>query len=175
MSFSNLFLQRRKDAPVFAAVFIVVLFFAGCQMEPEDSTGNLHGVWINIYRDPGGEYPDFETTIIIDTENKTIEYTDSYNAIIVNSPDFSSAYGVLIIQFTKYGDWGEEPTTEHSNAGSYGAFYWRDLGINSVRMADAYEEWNHALAGTPEEAQEKFTNDKAGDYIDWSIVGIYTK
>ena len=158
----------------FFIILIMSLLIISCDID-EDETGNLNGTWINLYHDPSGEYEDFETKIIINTANKTVEFAGSYEANITNSPNFSSANGILIIQFTKYGDWGEEPATEHDNVGSFGALYWRDLGINSVKLADAYEDWDHAIYDTLEEAQAKFTIDRAGSYIDWSIVGFYTK
>ena len=158
----------------FFIILIMSLFHISCDID-EGEVGNLNGVWINLYHDPSGEYDDFETIITINTANKTVVYKGSYEAKISNSPDFSSAGGVLIIQFTKYADWGEEPSTEHDNVNKFGALYWRDLKHNSVRLADAYIGWDHAIFDTSEEAQEKFTIDKIGDYIDWSIVGLYTK
>lgn len=149
-------------------IFIIFVFlFMGCQPESDDA-GNLDGTWVNISQS-------YETIIKINAENKTVEYTGSYNATIENSPNFISTNGVLIIKFTKYGDWGEEPTTEHTNVGRYGALYWVNMGLNSVKLADAYIGWDHAITETLQEAQEMFTIDKVGDYIDWAIIGVYTK
>ena len=149
------------------------LLLAGCSTEPDE--GNLHGTWVNVFRDPAGELPDFITTIKINTSIMTIEYVGDYEGTIINNPDFSAVNGVIIIRFTKYGDWGEEPTLEHENVGKYGALYWRDLGLNSVRMADAFIGFDRAMFNTIGEAQINFTMDKASDYIDWSIIGIYTR
>ena len=82
---------------------------------------------------------------------------------------------MLIIQFTKYADWGDEPATEHNNVNKFGALYWRELKLNSVRLADAYIGFDHAIFTTLEEAQENFTIDKIGNYVDWSIIGLYKK
>ena len=158
----------------FLIILIMSLFVISCSIDDVE-VGNLNGTWINLYHDPSGEYPDFETIIIINTADKTVVFTGSYEANIVNSPDFSSVVGVLIIQFTKYADLGEEPAAEHDNVGSFAALYWRDLGINSVKLADAYEGFNRAIFNTLEEAQANFTIDRAGSYINWSIVGFYTK
>lgn len=156
---------------IFFALFAVILLL-GCQID--DDTGNLHGTWINVY-DPGGEN-EFTTTIIINSSAKTIEYADSYEGEIINSPDFSAVNGVLIIKFTKYCDFMyPPPISTHSNVNKFGALYWRELTIGSVLMADAYDGLDHLIFDTIEEAQTAFTIDKANNYVDWSYVGTYTK
>ncbi|MDR0443758.1 MAG: hypothetical protein LBH44_10150 [Treponema sp.] len=130
-------------------------------------TGNLNGTWSNVYED-------WITTIKINTSAKSIEYIGAYKGTIANSPDFSAANGVLIIQFTKYWEW-DSLDENPDKAGKYGALYWRDLKPDSVYMADAYTGFAHTMFEKYSDAEAAFTPDNAGDYVDWSIVGIYTK
>jgi hypothetical protein len=168
-------LLQAKWSEVFAlACLSVALLFSACQTE-DDMAGYLDGVWINGYQG-------YITKITINTSMKTIEYEGSYEGTIENNVDFSSVNGVLIIKFTKYWEWiendGEWISAENPNSdciGHYGALYWKGLTANSVYMADAYEGSNHIMFNDPQDAQTNFTMDKAQDYIDWSVVGPYTK
>ncbi|MCL2068131.1 MAG: hypothetical protein FWG99_11800 [Treponema sp.] len=164
-------LQRRKATAVFVVLFAALLFM-GCPME-DGETGSLNSVWSN---NANG----FITTIKIDASAKTIDYVGSYEGKIVNSPNFNAANGVLIIEFTKYIDWDytSEPYTSSENPekeGKYGALYWKELKSKSVYMADAYTGWDHAMFDTIENAEVEFTLDKVNNFVDWSIVGLYTK
>ncbi|MCL2139940.1 MAG: hypothetical protein FWH41_10490 [Treponema sp.] len=164
-------LHRNRGVKVFTALFLVSMFIA-CSMEDEES-GNLNGIWSN---NANG----YISTIKIETSSKTIDYADNYQGKIVNSPNFTAANGVIIIEFTKYINWdySSEPYTSSENfekIGKFGALYWKQLKPNSVYMADAYIGWEHAMFDTIENATEKFTMDNVGDYINWSIVGPYKK
>jgi hypothetical protein len=148
---------------------------SGCKTEEED-TGNLVGTWVNV----AGENGEYVTTITI--TNSTVVYSGSYEGTVSNSPDFEASYGVLIIEFTKYADWGSEPSVTHDNVGKFGALYWKDLTTSSVSLADAYKKVNpedpyasHTMFDTLVEAEAAFTNDAVGEYIDWSITSPYTK
>jgi len=164
----------RRSASI--AVLLMILLFAGCTEEQEDTTiGHLNGVWIN-------NSAGYITTIKIDTSAKTVEYVNSYKGDIVNAPDYTAVNGVLIIKFTKYWDmdYSSYPdityTENTTNIDKYGALYWKGLTDNSVYMADAYDaSYNHVMFDDFSEAQTNFTIDKVGDYIDWSIVSPYTK
>ena len=152
------------------------LLFTGCNTEPEtvDTAGNLNGTWKNVASYGGTDYI---TIIKINTSAKTIVYEDSYEGQIANSQDFTATNGVLIIKFTKYADWGEEPSTSHANVGKFGAMYWTGLTSNKVSFADAYTGYVHFIVDTIEAAQTAFTPaaDKVGTYVDWSITSPYIK
>jgi hypothetical protein len=158
--------------------FVLVLCLAagalgltGCPTEPDD-TDNLIGTWTNVWHPD--EEDEYITTVII--TDKTVVYQGSYEGTIANEPDFEAASGVFIIKFTKYAtDYDGNPVTTHANVGKYGALYWRDLTSSSVFMADAYTSYTHTLVDTLPNATAAFTEDKVGDYIDWSMVGAYTK
>ena len=168
MSFLNLFqpgsLRRHFSRSVFALCVLIclsaALLLTGC------STGD----------DPSLQ--EFITTIRIDTSDMTIEYEDSYKGKIVNSipPDFSASSGVLIIRFTKYADFmNPPPVAEHEHVGRYGALYWTGLQNNTVKMADAFIEFNRAIFNTLTEAEAEFTMESVNDFINWGMVGEYTK
>jgi hypothetical protein len=171
-------LRRHWARGVFALAVMFclsALLFTGCK-EP-DNSGNLNGVWRDSYGD------------IITINASTIKYQysgpmDYYEGTIVNSPDFTAASGVLIIQFTEYYDFVYESSPPYSltshtkntaNYGKYGALYWKDLTPNSVSMSDAYESGSHKIFDSLPLAQANFTMDRAGNYVDWSITSPYTK
>jgi hypothetical protein len=165
----------RKYAGV--VVLLMVLLLAGCATDDENAaTGHLNGVWINNAND-------YITTIKINTLAKTIEYAGGYEGTIENAPDFTAANGALIIKFTKYWEWiendGKWTSAENPNSdciGKYGALYWKGLTDNSVYMADAYDtSYNHVMFDKLQTALTNFTMDNVGNYVDWSIVGPYTK
>ena len=150
-----------------------VLLVTGCSSNGTEP-GHLDGVWINVFRMQGE--PDFITEIRIDAEAQTILYVDSYEGTIVNSPDWTAAHGVLIIEFTRYNDFMEPPPrSDHPNVGKFGALYWRDLSRGSVFMADAYIGFDPALFDTIQEAQTNFTLHNVETFIPWGITGLYTK
>ncbi|MDR1029984.1 MAG: hypothetical protein LBL76_03825 [Treponema sp.] len=174
------FLKKRVVGNAFPLLFGLCLvlgaavFFSGCKTDEEDDTGNLVGKWENVYHDPNGAYPDFTT--IIEITGETVVYTGSYEATIANEPDFETSYGVLILKFTKYAtDYDGNPVATHANVGKFGALYWKDLTDSSVSLADAYKDYVHQLVDTLDTAKTTFTNDKIGDYIDWSGTSPYNK
>jgi hypothetical protein len=152
-------------------LFTLGTLLLGCPGEPDPAS--LVATWENVYHDPNGTYPDFTTTINI--TSGTVIYTGSYEAEIANEPDFEASYGVLILKFTKYANWGETPSTTHANVGKYGAMYWKDLTDSSVSLADAYTSGAHTMTDTLTAAKAAFTNDKAGDYIDWALTSSYNR
>jgi len=122
----------------------------------------------------------------------TIVYEENYEGDIVNFPDYTAPNGVLIFKFTKYwetnwemidpnGDFEDmnnwtsttEETDKHN--GKFGAVYWRDLKVGSVRMADAYSGFTHVILPDIATAHTNFTLERTGEYVDWSITGTYTK
>jgi hypothetical protein len=164
----------RKTVPVFAVLCFCfgTLLFSGCT-QPAQESGNLAGTWTNV---SGG----YTTTITITSD--TVTYAESYEAAIVNKPDFEAANGVLIIKFTQYADYRSDLSTSHANVGKYGALYWKELTASSVSIADAYKKVNaadeypsHTMFDTLAEAQGAFTIGKVAEYIDWSITSPYAK
>jgi len=144
------------------------LMFVSCSND-DNSSGNLDGTWDAGYG-----------TVIINTSDKTVVYTGNYEGIIVNSPNYTASSGVLIVQFTKYANWGDPaPSTSHANAGKYGALYWSGLKTGSVKLADAYNQttYTHVMFNTLVEADAAFTPaaDKVGTYVNWSIIAPYQK
>lgn len=163
----------RKGFPLFAVLCVVVgaAVLSGCDTG-NPTPGILTAKWTNI---SGG----YTTTITI--TDSSVVYHGTYEAAIVNKPDFTASDGVLIIRFTKYADWDGEPSTTHGNVGKYGALYWKELTASSVSLADAYKKINdtdqfpsHTMFSEIGQAQAAFTNDAVGDYIDWSITSPYT-
>jgi hypothetical protein len=157
----------KKAAILTLALFLSAgLLFVSCA--DNESSGNLNGTWDDGY-----------SPVIINSSAKTIVYTDSYEGNIVNSPGYTASSGVLIIQFTKYADWGgPAPSTSHANVGKYGALYWTELTASSVRLADAFDKtYARVMFDTLAEANAAFTPaaDKVGNYIDWSITAPHTK
>ena len=145
--------------------------FTGCNTD-DDTAGNLNGTWDYIN-------PTYNYYVAINTSAKTIVYQNSYEGTIENSPDYTATDGVLIIKFTKYADWGDTPSTSHTNVGKYGAMYWTEQTVTSVKLADAYDSsFNHVIFNTLPEAQEAFTPaaDKVGNYVSsWSGIAPLTK
>ncbi|MDR2403451.1 MAG: hypothetical protein LBD78_05430 [Spirochaetaceae bacterium] len=171
----SVFSLRKKMIPLFITVFLFTLtaLLPGCKHEP-DEKGSLAGVWKNVYHDPTGEYPDYVTEITI--TGNTVVYQGSYEAEIVNTPNFEAPYGVLIIKFTKYAtNYDGNPVTTHANVGKYGALYWKDLTVSLVYLADAYTGYTHRMFTNLQAAQMAFTDEKVGDYVDWSITSPYNK
>jgi len=156
----------KKAAFLTLALFLSTgLMFVSCA--DNESSGNLNGTW-----------DDGWSPVIINSSARTIVYTGSYEGNIVNSPSYTASSGVLIIQFTKYADWGgPAPSTSHANVGKYSALYWTELTAGSVRLADAYEGYNRVMFATLGEANASFTPaaDKVGNYVDWGITAPYTK
>ena len=175
---------RSKSAGIgILIILIVVLLFTSCQTDTDDSK-SLNGSWSDEYGN-----------IIINTAAGTIIYAGSYEGKIANSPspDYSAVSGVLIIEFTKYWDveWVPDPDDSENwiavseenteNIGKFGALYWTDLTLNSVRMSDAgtggMYDYEHTMFNTITEAQAAFTpyQDKVITYVDWSALTPYTK
>jgi len=151
-------------------VLFAIFVFFGCQPVDEE-TGNLNGTWFF------GSDPFYK----INTTAKTIEYVDNYQGNIINSPDFTAANGVLIIEFTKYfewdySDWPNSVSVENpDNIGKFGALYWTELKLNSVRLADYWDEnFSHVLFDELTEAVEFFKIEKLVG-ISWSGIAPYTK
>ena len=169
--------QRMKTHPKKTVFSVFVLFiclaFASCSSDADDS-GNLNGKWTFI----SGAY---SYSITVNASEQTIVYENSYEGQIANSPDYGAVNGVLIIKFTKYveADYSNYPdvTYNETNAynGKFGALYWNELKAHSVKMADAYEGYSHAMYSTFEEALANFTMNKAGSYVDWSITAPLSK
>jgi hypothetical protein len=178
---------KRAVSLVLALGFVVgALLLAGCPME-DDDTSNLVSHWQNIYAE--GTENEYITNIhITDT---TVVYENSYEAAIVNSPDFEAKYGILIIQFTKYlaPDYTNWPAVEYqenpANVGKYAGLYWNDLTSSSVKLADAYDKSQadpvtgsgavHKIVDDLETARSTFTDDAVSDFIDWSGVSPYNR
>jgi len=145
--------------------------FTGCNTD-DNTAGNLNGTWKDNF-----------STIIINTSAKTISYENNYEGQIVNSPNFTTTDGVLIIKFTKYwdADYSGYPnvvyTENTTNINKFGAMYWTGLTSDQVSLADAYTGYTHTMLDTIETAQTAFTPaaDKVGTYVDWSITSPYTK
>jgi hypothetical protein len=148
--------------------------FTGCKTDEDDDPVILDGTWKNVASYDGIDYI---TIIKINTSAKTIVYEGSYEGQIANAPNFNDKNGVLIINFTKYADWGADPSTSHANVGKFGAMYWTGLTAKQVSLADAYSGWDHVMFDTIGEAQTAFTPaaDKVSTYVDWSITAPYTK
>jgi len=169
-------LNEKGKRFVFTALVLVLLsaFLVSCDKEPK---ANLNGTWNYT----SGNY---SYDIKINTTAKTIEYGTNYKGNIVNSPNYEDASGVIIIEFTYYYEtvYGGPPeyavissgeTTKYN--GKYGAMYWKDLTLDSVYLADAYESSTHAMRDSLAQAQADFTLSKVGNYINWSYISPYTK
>jgi hypothetical protein len=178
------FISNRRFARRIVFAFFVMLclsaalLFAGCSGAGAGAgaKGNLNGTW-----DDGFGYG----LVLINTSAKTVIMKDDYEGTIVNSPDFTAANGVLIIKFTQYitkvydssppYDFTSTPTPE--NIGKFAALYWTELTVNSVKLADGYEGFDHVMFATQELAEAAFlpAADTVGTYAPWGITAVYTK
>jgi hypothetical protein len=153
----------KKIFPLVFALVMGALLLSGC--DSGDPKAWLPDTWTNV---SGGF-----TTIITITPT-TVSYSDSYEGIIANAPDFEASDGILIIKFTKHAEWnGESMVFSDTNIGKYGALYWKELTPTSVSLADAYTGFDPALFDDLSTAKANFTHDNEGMYINWSITAPY--
>jgi hypothetical protein len=112
------------------------------------------------------------------------EWSDySFTGTIKNKPDFTQKAGVIIVEYTKKPIYGQYETTSPYSltggappSGSFMGIYWRDLTTVSVKLANAYDSSNTETETTTlDDAITKFTERKAGDFVDWSIVASQAK
>jgi hypothetical protein len=164
-----------KRAGVFALFVMFCLstafLFTGCSTGNDPVVGTIDGTWI------WDDTPAYAYRYIINLSAKTIEYKGQgamfpYEGAIEYNSNPTADSGVVIIKYTKYADWGDVPSTTHANAGKYGALYWTELTVGSVRMADAIDldgSFDHVLKNTSSEATAAFTPpaDKVGVYVGW--------
>ncbi|GHU27971.1 hypothetical protein FACS1894172_05420 [Spirochaetia bacterium] len=154
-----MFSRERYSARVESAVFFVlfwVVLFSGCDTDP-GSTGDLRANWAT-------EYDRYQI------DSSTISYNDGYSNFageIKNNPDFTAAYGVIIVEYT---------TAPSGVTDSFTAVYWRDLHKDSVLLANAWDfstgigSATIATAATYEAAQKKFTQAASETFIySWAI------
>ena len=169
-------LRRHWTRSVFALFVLfylpAALLLVGCKQEP---VVNLNGTWSYV----NTSNPTYNYDVIINTSAKTIVYTGNYEGQIANSPDYTAANGVLIVKFTKYADWGSAPSATHDNVGKFGALYWTEQTVSSVKLADAYNaDYSLAAFDTLAAAQSAFepAADKVGTYVSsWSGIAPLTK
>ena len=159
--------------------FLLVLFFAGCNLygkvgEDDVTQGALpellRGEW--VYIQPGLSVPAERFTI----EGDIIQYDDysggdfSYKGKIELVSNFNEDSGVIIIQYTN------PPSYPLYNGNSFFGIYYRNLGSNSVQLANSINpDYSAPDTATLEEAIQKFTLFNMGDYVNWGVVQPQTR
>ena len=112
----------------------------------------ITGTTVEYFYDKGSSPTDYKGTI---------EFVSNYNS---NS-------GLIIIEYTV------KPTYSGYNNGDYFAVYYRNLGTNSVQLANTttLPDYSCPDTATLEEAKAKFTRMTMGNYVDWSVVMSQTR
>ena len=79
--------------------------------------------------------------------------------------NYSPNSGVIIIRYTEFPPFGDSTKP-------YTAFYYRNLGNNTVQLANVINQGDFSSADTAtlEEAIAKFTRGQMGNFVDWSVV-----
>ena len=155
-------------------ILIPLLLFTGCYGEVGEDDMNipgtlpelLRGEW--FYSQPG--VPSRSERYIIDKD--TVEYgygggesEMDYAGNIRFVSNYSADSGVIIIEYTV------PPTFQKYNGNSFFGIYYRNLKNNTVQLANAINaDYSSPDTATLEEAIEKFTRLKMGNYVDWGVV-----
>jgi len=167
------------ELKIFTVLLLAVLLLSGCELygkvggEDTNVQGALpdllRGEW--VYTPPGSAIPSERYVI----DNTTIQYgygggesdTD-YKGNIRFVSNYSNTSGVIIIEYIE----GERPTYSKYNGNSFFAIYYRNLGSTMVQLANAINLSDSSAPDTVtlDEAIEKFTRLKIGNYVDWGVV-----
>ena len=159
---------------------IVVLFallLSGCDFYGNVGTddtnipGTLPELLVGEWAFPAPPAPASERYII---EEDTLQYigfgdgSTSFKGTIVFVSNFSATSGVIIIRYL----YGHYPSYSLHNGNSYFGIYYRNLGANTVQLANSIEPDGASSPDTAtlEEAISTFTRGRMGRYVDWGVV-----
>ena len=163
--------------PFLSVGLLTLLLLSGCELYGKIGGDDiniqgalpelLRGEW--VYTPPGSDVPSERYVI----EEDTIQYgygggdsdTD-YKGTVRFVSNYSSTSGVIIIEYT------EPPYYEKYNGYSFFGIYFRNLKNDTVQLANAINlgDMSSPDTATLEEAVEKFTRFKMGNYVDWGVV-----
>jgi hypothetical protein len=178
----SLFAKKAFGLAGAAALFIAVLFLAGCSTDGDnDDDPSIQGVWLYTYdyTSEGTRYAGYEEYVITgntltytywDTINEK-DWGMSFSGNIVNGNNTGNTSGVIIIAYTNAPDDGTD--------GYYNAVYFDNLTATTVQLGNAYKlsppPPSSSQVATPGEASTNFTWANVDDYIDWDQVHAQTR
>ena len=192
MKYPYIYLTGRgsRRSAKFLCFFVAIgflLLLAGCELYGKVGGNDtniqgalpelLKGEW--IYIQPGASVP-AERYIF---EGNTIQYgygasseggaesEFDYKGDICFVSNYSADSGIVIIEYT------EPPYYTGHNGNSFFGIYYRNLKRDTVQLANAINP-DHSTApdtATLDEAIEKFTRLKMGNYVDWGVVQSQTR
>ena len=182
---SMFFLKKSLKRAAFAGLVLVLLaaVFAGCDSNIADDDINIqgtlpavfHGTWEYI---PSGSDVVAESYIIDENTLRYISHDEDYSAFdsdytaaIRFVSNYSSNSGVIIVEYTSGNIWGFPYDEDYP----FTATYYRNLGGNTVQLANAYDASGLTETATLDEAIAKFTRSKMDTYVSWSYVQPQTK
>jgi hypothetical protein len=159
---------RRIFSRVFAVCLVVTaLTLSGCNLFGPDNfgseLGDLKGTWASA--SDGYEISD---TKLIYKDDYGYGFTGTIKAV----SNFTTKAGVIIVEYTAPPTGSAE--YPYSPAGNFQGVYYQELTATTVQLANAYDPTGTETA-TLEAAKAKFTLDKAGDYVTWTIVAVQEK
>jgi len=167
MNFFRNLTRRKPTVRRCIVVLLLILLFAGCDDEQEDTGFVLEGVWSTSY----DSYTITKTTVEYFADNSAYGGGNTIlNGNIEKSVAFSSNAGVLIILVTTAQN--DYPTF---SVGNYTGVYYSEGTKNSINLANAYDtsSYNPVEANSLTDAEALFTVDNVSNHV--SLWGKYTK
>jgi hypothetical protein len=154
------FFARKTFALV---VLFTVVFFIGCQIDPDpepENTGFIPaGEWTDSF---GGGYTISESALeyfTADTEWEGVKYPgENIKGGIIEAVDFSKDAGVLLVQITT--------SSTEGQAGKFIGVYYKDYAASHAFFANAIDEsYALILLDTLAEAKKTFTVDNVDTHV----------
>jgi len=170
----------RPEKALFAVLplLLLALLLAGCELYGRIGTDDtniqgalpelLRGEW--VFPAPGA--PPSERYIITGNTIQYISYNNeaySYKGFIRFVSNFSAASGIIIIEYI---DEDHRPSYPLHNGNFFFGIYFRNLGTNTVQLANSIVLADHSAPDTAtlEEAISRFTRGRMGNYVNWGYV-----
>jgi len=153
--------------------FMLLLLLAGCELYGKiggDDTNTpgvlperLRGEWVFVSARVSERYFIDENTVQYGYGG---ESDTDYKGNILFVSNYGSDSGVIIIEYT------EPPYYQLYNGNSFFGIYYRILTNDTVQLANAINLGPYSAPDTAtlQEAIEKFTRLKMGNYVDWGVV-----
>ena len=178
--FSFLSSFQKKVLTAFFVFGFLAAGLTGCDSSIADNDANnqgtlpenLQGEWVFI--PPGSNTPADYYNISESTLRYVMDdpdYGSDYAAAIRFVSNYSNDSGVIIIEYTQGYIFGADYDVEYPFTG----IYYKNLGGNTVQLANAYDGSGRTETTTLDEAKAKFTRNKMDTYVSWTYVQPYTK
>ena len=174
----SFFIHKAK----FAALVFVILVFGGCDTgnsvgeiddtnHPGTMPPSLLGEWGSGFGEKYVIEEDAFQYISEDFLDNDVLWRMSYKGTIHLVSNYTGNSGVIIIEYT------EKPSYPGFNNNSFTAIYYRNLGTASVQMANVIDQGDYSCVDTAtrEEAVQRFTQGRVGNYVDWNVVNPQTR